>query len=238
LAVTPRYPDLALSVVMPAYNEEQNLARVLPRAVESLRRMVGKYEILLIDDCSRDRTAEVAAEMAARYPEVVVIENQTNLRQGPTLAKGFRLARYDLVTHNAVDYPFDFDDLPDLLDQFPEADVVVARRRTYPGVTRPRRFVSFVHRSLIRMMFGTHFHDYNFIQIYKRSVLEELPTACTSTPFITPEKIIRAHRGGRRVVEVEVDYHPRLVGTPSSANCKNIRTSLAEMARLWWDLRS
>lgn len=229
---TPRFPDIELSVLLPAYNEEPNIERNLPRAIESLRRMVGRFEVILIDDCSRDRTGEIAGALAGRFPELRVIHNEVNLRQGGCLRKGFELARYEWVTHNAMDYPFDFEDLPALLRHLPEADVVVAARREYPGITLPRKMVSAVNRGLLRGLFGAPVRDYNFIQIYRTSVVRGVGGFSDATSFITPEKIIRAHRAGFRVVEVEVEYHRRLAGQPSSANWKNIRRALRDMAEL------
>lgn len=229
---TPTFPQVQLSVVLPAYNEEQNLERTLERATRSLERHVGAFELIVIDDASRDGTRAVAERFARVRPEVRVIANEANLRQGGCLAKGFRLARLDWVTHNAADYPFDFEHLPDLLRHLPGADVVVASRRTYPGTSVARRGVSLVNRLLIRALFAAPFHDYNFIQIYRRSLLDQLPELSTATSFITPEKIIRAHVAGRRVVEVEVDYQRRLAGKPSSANARNIRQALRDMTRL------
>ena len=72
----------------------------------------------------------------------------------------------------------------------------------------------------------------DFIQIYRRDFLQNTPTISTATSFLTPEKIIRAHAQGLRVVEVEIDYHRRELGTPSSANAKNIKQALRDMARL------
>lgn len=230
------FPNARLSVVMPAYNEEANITTTLPRAIQSLRRHVGTFELILIDDCSKDRTGAIADELAREYPELRVVHNEVNLRQGGCLKKGFAMARYDLVTHNAMDYPFDFEDLPQLLAHFPEADVVVASRRTYPGTSAPRRFVSWTNRAIIRALFGSRVHDYNFIQIYNKRVID-LPSFSDATSFITPEKIIRAHRNGWKVVEVVVDYHERHHGKPSSANVKNIRRALSDMGKLWLELR-
>ena len=235
--MSAKYPNVSLSVVMPAYNEEGNIGKTLPKAAESLRKMVGAFEIIVIDDCSKDRTGDIAREIAKTYPEIIVSKNEVNLRQGGSLERGFKMAKYDLVTHNAMDYPFDFDDLPQLLDHFPEADVVVAGRKTYPGTSAPRRFVSLVNRTLLHVLFGANVDDYNFIQIYKRELLQRQKTFSTATSFITPEKIIRAHKSGLKVVEVVVDYHERLIGKPSSANVKNIRRALGDMGRLWIELK-
>jgi glycosyltransferase involved in cell wall biosynthesis len=194
--------------------------------------MVGKFEVLVIDDCSKDDTYATVSKIAADYPEIRLLRNEVNLRQGGTLARGFELATLDWVTHNAMDYPFHYEDLPILLRHLPRADVVVGSRKTYPGTSAARRFVSWTNRALIRGFFGTRIKDYNFIQIYRRSLLASLPRLSTATSFITPEIIIRAHTLGRTVVEEEVDYHRREIGTPSSANVKNIKQALRDMVRL------
>lgn len=237
MTASPRYPHVSLSVVIPAYNEEGNIESTIPRAVEALRRQVGMFEIILIDDKSKDRTLEISRALAERYAEITVIANERNLRQGGTLKKGFALARHEYVTHNAMDYPFDFDDLPLLLEHVPRADVVVGGRITYPGVYGLRKFVSWSNRALLSLLFEANIKDYNFIQIYKRSVLQSQPSFSQATSFITPEKIIRAHHAGLRVVEVDVEYHRRVVGTPSSANFRNVKQALGDMARLWLELK-
>lgn len=236
MSPTARYPDLSLSVVMPAYNEEANVTQTLPRAVTDLRTMVGTFEVIVIDDASTDRTNDVVQALAREHPELVVVRNERNLRQGGSLKRGFARARFELVTHNAMDYPFHFDDLPLLIEASRGADVVVASRAAYPGTSAGRRFVSSINRLLLRSLFGTPVRDFNFVQLYRRSVLEAQPSISDATSFITAEKIIRAHAAGLRVVEVEVPYHPRVEGTPSSANWRNIRRALVDMLRLRRDL--
>ncbi len=231
-AMAARFPEVSLSVIFPAYNEVGNIERTIPRAVETLREMVGRFEVLVIDDCSKDETYAVALDLAKKYPEVRALKNEVNLRQGATLDRGFGLATMEYVTHNAMDYPFHYEDLPLLLRHVPRADVVVASRKTYPGTTAPRRFVSWTNRALIRGFFGTRYKDYNFIQIYRRRVLQALPRTSTATSFITPEIIIRAQRAGYVVVEEEIDYHRRELGTPSSATAKNIKQAVRDMVRL------
>jgi glycosyltransferase involved in cell wall biosynthesis len=230
--VTPRYPQVQLSVVLPAHNEAANITQSLRRAIASLRSMVGEFEMILIDDASTDDTLALARGLAVEIPELVLVVNEHNLRQGGSLKKGFAITRYGLVTHNALDLPFDFDDLPLLLDPMDTADVVVARRATYPGTSTPRRFVSWVNRLLLRKLFRVPVSDYNFVQLYRKAVLDEQSSFSEATSFITAEHIIRAHCAGRRVVEVEVPYHRRATGTPSSATFSNIARGLRDMFRL------
>jgi glycosyltransferase involved in cell wall biosynthesis len=236
VATGPRYPDVSLSVVMPAYNEAANVDATIPKALAALRELVGTFELIVIDDASTDDTLLRAQRLADGAPELVLVSNDENLRQGGSLRKGFALARHDLVTHNAMDYPFDYRDLPTLLERLPDADVIVARRRTYPGTSSSRRAVSWVNRRLLRLLFHAPVNDYNFVQVYRRAVLESQPSRSEATSFITAEKIIRAAHAGWRVVEVEVPYHPRVTGRASSANYANIKRALLDMARLRWAL--
>lgn len=232
-----RFPDLSLSVILPVYNEAALVERAVARSVSSLRQLVGRFEILLVNDCSTDDTGAAADAVAREFREVRVIHNTHNLRQGGSLRMAFPLARYDLVTHNAIDYPFDFDDLPGVLEQFPAADVVVVTRRSYPGVTASRHFVSWGNRTLIRALFGLGISDYNFVQVFKRQFLMNDESFSTGTAFITVERILRAHHAGARVVAVEAEYHRRPSGVSTSGNWRTVRDSLRDIARLWVELR-
>lgn len=231
------FPELSLSVILPVFNEAGLVDGAVRRSVSSLRRVVDRFEILLIDDCSIDGTGAAADAVACEFPEVRVIHNPRNLRQGGCLQMAFPLARHDLVTHNAIDYPFDFDDLPDVLKEFPRADVVVVTRRAYPGVTPMRRFVSWGNRTLIRALFGLRISDYNFVQVFKRQFLMNDESFSAATAFITVERILRAHHAGARVVAVEAEYHRRPSGASTSGNWRTVRDSLRDIVRLWLELR-
>jgi glycosyltransferase involved in cell wall biosynthesis len=232
-----RFPNISLSVILPVYNEAALVESAIRRSVTSLQQMVGRFEILLIDDCSTDDTGVVADAVAREHSQVRVLRNRRNLRQGGCLKMAFPLARYDLVTHNAIDYPFDFDDLPTVLEQFPAADVIVVTRRSYPGVSAGRRFVSWGNRTLIRALFGLNISDYNFVQVFKRQFLMNDESFSSGTAFITVERILRAHHAGARVVAVEAEYHRRPSGWSSSGNWRTVRDSLRDIARLWLELR-
>jgi len=230
------FPELSLSVILPVYNEAKLVDSTVRRSVSSLRRTVGRFEILLVDDCSTDDTGASADALGREFPEVRVIHNPRNLRQGGCLQMAFSLARHDLVTHNAIDYPFDFDDLPAVLKEFPHADVVVVTRRTYPGVTSMRRFVSWGNRTLIRTLFGLRISDYNFVQVFKRQFLMNDASFSAGTAFITVERILRAHHAGAHVVAVEAEYHRRPLGVSTSGNWRTVRDSLRDIVRLRLEL--
>lgn len=230
------FPDISLSVIIPGYNEEQNIESTIRRSVASLQTVVGHFEIILIDDCSNDHTGQIADSLAREFPVLRVVHNEVNLGQGGCLKRGFSLARYDLITHNAMDYPFDFDNLSQLLPHFPAADLVVASRQQHAGYSAYRTLLSWGNRFLIRLLFGLHIRDYNFVQIYKREVIQRIHVRSQATAFVTPEYIIRAHHAGYKVKEVTVDYFPRQKGQASAGKWRNIQESLRDMTLLFLEL--
>src|SRR5271165_668821 len=102
---------MELSVVVPAYREIDGLRSMIERSLAALRPRCDRFEIILVDDCGGDGTGELADQLAQEHPEIRVIHNERNMGAGASVLRGFRSARYDLITHNAVDYPFDFVDL-------------------------------------------------------------------------------------------------------------------------------
>lgn len=225
---------LSLSVIYPAYNEEENIRDTIARSLAALRARLEAFEILIINDRSRDRTGEIAEELARANPEITVLHNPQNMGQGATLIEGFQRARGEWVLHNAMDYPFDLQDLDKMLPLLDEADVVVAARNQRPNYTAYRRFLSWGNLTLVRLLFDLKLSDFNFVQLYRKEVLEVARPDAASTGFITTETLIRAHDAGFRIKEVQVDYHPRLRGVATSGSLKVVVRSLRDLFRFWW----
>jgi len=97
----------SISVVLPGYNEEENIEETATKCLETLKLSSDHYELVIIDDCSTDRTGEIADQLQAQYDEVKVIHNPINLHVGISVLIGFQAASGDLIVHNAMDYPFD-----------------------------------------------------------------------------------------------------------------------------------
>jgi glycosyltransferase involved in cell wall biosynthesis len=222
-----------ITVIYPAFNEEAALRSTIERSVEALRGQFKNFEILLIDDCSRDRTGLIADELAGQYPVVRVMHNLRNLGQGETAWGGLQAAKGDVVMHNAIDYPFDLHDLALLLPLLADADIVVATRRDRAGYSAYRTLLSAVNVWLLNLLFPLKLSDYNFVQIYRRSVLERVKVKSRSTAFITPELLVRAHDQGFRIRSVEVEYHARTSGVATSGRPRVILTSLRDLLSFW-----
>ena len=231
-------PDPQLSVIYPAYNEEQNLRSAVERSVEALRGLGSCFEIIVVDDGSTDGTPAIADELGREFPQVRVIHNQRNRGQGRSIQAGFATAKGRLLIHNGVDYCFDLRDLSKMLPLIEDADIVVAERTSYPGYTSFRRFMSKANLLLLHSLFGTRLQDYNFVQLYRRDAWEALPSRARYAALLTAEKLIRAHDSGMRIRTVPMEYYERTSGkqTGGVAN-KNVMTlalvSLVDVLSFW-----
>jgi glycosyltransferase involved in cell wall biosynthesis len=222
-----------ISVVFPAYNEEQNIRATIARSLEVLHSLFDDVEILIVDDASRDHTGEIAEELAAEHAQVRVIHNSHNMGQGESILRGFRQACSPLLIHNAMDYPFDLQELRRMLPLLNQADIVVAVRKSRAGYNLYRKFVSLANLALLRLLFGLTLRDYNFVQLYRKAVFDTLHVEARSPAFVTPEMLIRAHDLGYRIREVVVDYLPRQKGQATTGRPTVILWSLRDMFRFW-----
>src|SRR5579871_2316425 len=146
--------DGSLSLIIPAYNEAGNIARAIAEADEALPGMVGAYEILVVDDGSRDDTAQVVAQAAATRPAVRLLRHPTNRGYGAALRTGFEAARFERVAFTDADCQFHLDDLAALLP-LTESHSVAAGYRVGRQDPPRRRFVSWSYNTTARAILGT-----------------------------------------------------------------------------------
>jgi len=223
---------ISLSVVLPGLNEEANVERAVRRTLKALESNRVDFEILVIDDGSRDRTGEIAERLAADDDRIRVIRNPHNVNYGVSLHRGIREARREWVLHNGMDLPLDPEDLPTLLRHCEEADVIVASRTSRSAHSPWRRLTSWTNNQLLRLLFAPRTRDLNFTQLYRRSFLSTLTPLSTSPAFVTPELILRAEQLGLRVREVSVEFRRREAGKAHFGKPKDILWTLRDMIRL------
>lgn len=201
-----------ISVVFPAYNEGANITSAMERAIASLSSRFDDFEIIIVNDGSSDQTGSLAEGLAEQHPQIKILHNPVNLGVAESLHRGFQAAQYEWVTHNGMDYPFDLDDLDKCLEFKDQADIIVAARKSRPGYTLVRKIASIINVDLLRFLFDLKLNDYNFVQVYRKNVLQQVSPRSRNAAFFIPELLIRAHDRGFRIREVEIEYHPRTAG--------------------------
>src|SRR4051812_19561750 len=148
----------SLSLILPAYNEAAGIAEAVAEADDALARFAGDYEILVVDDGSRDDTAAIAEAVARDRPRVRLLRHDVNRGYGAALRTGFEAARGALVAFTDADGQFDLADLERLVYLADLAPVVVGYREQRQDPWR-RRFISWGYNQIARRLFGTAVRD-------------------------------------------------------------------------------
>ena len=221
-----------LSRILPAFNGAESLAGALERGIAALNGFGIDFEVIVIDDGSSDRTAEIADEIAAGDSRVRVLRNERNLNYGITLWRGIEAAQGEWLFHDGADLPLAPEDLAPFIALFDEADLIVAKRVNRDAHSAWRKLTSVTNNLLLRILFSPECGDLNFTQFYRRSVVMRNPPISTSPAFVTPELILRLQHGGYRVREVEVEFRHRQAGSAHFGRPKDILWTLSDMFRL------
>jgi glycosyltransferase involved in cell wall biosynthesis len=222
----------SLSLVMPGLNEEANIERAVGRARAALERHTREFEIIVVNDGSRDGTRAIADRLAAEDPRIRVLHNERNVNYGVSLARGIQAARCEWILHDGMDLPLAPEDLPLFAPHFEGADVIVVRRLSRAAHSPWRKLTSWVNNALLRLLFAPRARDLNFVQFYRRSWVQRVAIASTSPAFVTPELILRAEHGGREVREVEAEFRRREAGKAHFGRPRDIAWTLRDMLRL------
>jgi glycosyltransferase involved in cell wall biosynthesis len=228
-----------LSIFFPMWNEEHYVERAVRAAEEECQRLVdvgeiGAYELLIVDDCSTDRTPEIADALAAADPRIRVVHHEVNRGLGGSIKTGFASVRGDVVLYTDADLPVEMLELGRALRvlRHYEADMVSAYRLDRTGEGPRRAVYSFVYNWLVQLTFGTRVRDINFaFKLVRRHVLDAARPVSEGS-FIDAELVIRAQRLGFHIVQIGVDYFPRSRGVSTLSSLAVIRRILREMREL------
>ncbi|HEY5486378.1 MAG TPA: glycosyltransferase family 2 protein [Candidatus Limnocylindrales bacterium] len=229
-------PVSELSFFFPAHNEEANLEALVDEALATLPGLATKFEIIAVDDGSKDRTLAIANELAARHPELFrVVHHPVNLGYGSALRSGFRAARYDLIAFIDGDRQFKVVDLGRLTTRIAakdSPDVVVGYRlkRADPLI---RRWYARIYRLSNRIFFGVRVRDIDCAcKLFKREALEPIRVE-SGGAFFTAELLIKLRFEGRRIGQVGVPHYARTAGSPTGAKPSVVFRAVRD----FWSLR-
>lgn len=229
--VSPR-----LSVILPAFNEEDNIASTLIQAEVYLSKACPEYELIVVDDGSRDGTAAIVEHMMERNPQIRLIRHGVNRGYGAALRSGFSVAKGELVFFMDADGQFDITDLSRLLPLAPEYDGIVGFRiRRHDSFIR--RLNAFGWNTLIRFLLGVNIRDIDCaFKLYHRRVLEAI-TLESDGAMINAEMLAKVAARGFRLAEVGVSHYPRRTGQPTGSSPEVILKAFAELRILYRHLR-
>jgi len=226
-----------LSVFFPAYNEEKNIPIVVEKALKVLPRVADEYEVIIVDDGSRDHTREVAGDLARAHPVVRVIGHEKNRGYGAALRTGFRAAQYPWVAFTDSDGQFDFADIEWMLPFTRSADLILGYRMRRAD-SALRRLFTFGWGLIPRILLGLDVKDYSCgFKLIRKSVIEAVEPIQGEEKVYQIELLVKAKRQGFKFAEVGVHHYPREFGTQTGANLKVVARSIREMFDLYRRLK-
>ena len=199
-----------LSIVVPVYNEEENV-RLLFEKIQAVCETIGEaYEVLFVDDGSHDQTFAVLSELSEQKPELRVVRFEKNAGQTAAMAAGFEFAQGQRVISMDGDLQNDPADIPKLLEKLDEGyDLVCGWRKKRQDKFLTRRVPSIIANWIIGKVTGVPIHDNGCsLKAYRASVIKQVPLYGEMHRFIPAMSTVV----GARVAEIVVTHHPRRFG--------------------------
>jgi len=229
-----------LSYFFPAHNEEANIEALVAEALEALPAIAETFEIIAVNDGSKDRTGEIADRLAAAHPDIVrVVHHNPNRGYGGALRSGFETSRYELLAFTDGDLQFRIADLARLTARLAEADhpdVVVGYRikRADPFI---RIAYARTYKLANRILYGLKVRDVDCAaKLFRREALEGVRVE-SGGAFFSAELLIKTLQRGRTIAEVGVPHYARTAGSPTGAKPSVIWRAVKDFwmtrLRLW-----
>lgn len=230
VTAAPRMPNHSLSLILPAFNEAQNLSATVENAVSALSNVVPEFEILIVDDGSTDATAEVCDRLASRHSVVRIIRHPRNRGYGAALRSGFAAACRDLVFFTDSDGQFRFGQVAEFIAQIDAVHMVLGYRA---GQDRWLRKVNYyIGNWLARTLLGVRVRDINCAyKLFHRHFLQQL-SLMSEGAMINTELLALAAHAGWTFHEIGVTHYPRKSGAATGAKFEVIVRTFAEYFRL------
>ncbi len=227
-----------ISVFFPTFNEEKNIKRVVNNTKKVLLEITDKWEIIIVNDGSKDKTAEVAAKLSQKDKRIRVKTHKVNRGYGGALKTGFKSAKYAWVAFIDSDGQFDFTEIKKFLKHTETADLILGYRmeRADPFI---RRFYTFIWTKMLpKIIFRLKVRDYSCgFKLIKKEVFDEVQPLVGEEKVTQIEMLVKAQRMGYKFTEVGVHHYPREYGSQTGANIKVVTKSITDLVKLWKKLR-
>ncbi|MBL8878796.1 MAG: glycosyltransferase family 2 protein [Phycisphaerales bacterium] len=227
----------SMSVFYPCYNEEANVERVTRAALKTCERLFEDYEVIIVNDGSKDRTGEIADQLAAENPRVRAVHNRPNRGYGGALARGFREASKDFIFYTDGDGQFDFEEMEKILPLLDQYEIVSCYRMNRQDPLQ-RKINAFCWGTLVNVLFSIRLRDIDCaFKIYPKRFIDEIEM-CSTGALIDTEMLAKARRLGYSIGQMGVHHYPRTAGQQTGANFKVILRAFRELFKLYSQIRA
>ena len=224
----------SISAFFPAYNEEANIGALCLKTAGVLAKLCSRYEVIAVNDGSKDRTAAVVEGLHKKKPQIRVVSHKANSGYGAAVKTGFASAKMDWIFFTDGDGQFDVNEIARLLPLTRDHDLVVGYRikRADPA---HRKLNAWAWGTLVRTLFGLKgVRDIDCaFKLIRRDVFKKFKLETTGA-MISTELLVKAQKNGFRIVELGVHHYPRTAGVQTGAKLAVIARAFKELFRYYF----
>lgn len=224
-----------ISLIVPALNEEELIEETIEIYKKKLSRLFKRYEIIIVDDGSTDKTPQILQKLIKKNPNIKVTTHERNFGVGKAILDGFGTASMEFVMTNSADRPFNLSNLARHKKLFNSSDVIVISRFDRSANPFFRKITSKASYYLVRTFFKIPISDFHFVQIYRRAILSSIEVASEDT-FAPAEMLIKLYNKGYKFSEFKAVFYRRTKGYSKYNNPIRYLKYLRELLKFWFRL--
>lgn len=227
-----------LSIFFPFWNEEKNIETVVSKAIPEAQKIADKWEIIMIDDGSSDKTLKIAKRLSKENKNLSIISHFPNRGYGSALKEGLTKSKYKYIVFNDGDGQFDFSEINKFPELIKNADIVI-------GFRKKRNDNNIIKRLLLMnllkvwnlVLFHFYYRDIDCgFKMFTRDALSKIGPLRSEGAIITTEILAKARKKKLKIKEVGITHYPRIHGSQSGANFPVVFRAVLESMQLWYDL--
>jgi glycosyltransferase involved in cell wall biosynthesis len=226
----------SITAFFPAYNDQHTIESMVRSAATVLRKITSDFEVLVVNDGSRDNTADVLLRIKNEIPELRVIHHSRNLGYGAALITGFTNARKDLIFYTDGDGQYDVREIHNLVNAFRSDVDLVTGYKIRRADAWYRVWIGEAYRRAMRILFNLAVQDVDCdFRLFRRNILEHISLQSNSG-VICVELMRKVQLARYRIVEIPVSHWPRRHGSSQFFCIRHLLGVLGGLLRIWWAL--
>ena len=226
----------SLTAFFPAYNDQHTIEGIVRTVAQEMRKVTDDFEVLVVDDGSKDQTGAILDRLAAELPFLRVIHHEHNLGYGAALITGFKNAKKDLIFYTDGDGQYDVRELHNLLAQLKANIDLVNGYKVKRADAWYRIFIGAMYRRAMRWTFRLSIRDVDCdFRLFRRYIFETISLESRSG-VICVEMAKKFELAGFRMVEVPVSHYPRMYGRSEFFRVRHLVFTFKGLLKIWWTL--
>ncbi len=227
-----------LSVFFPCYNEEKNIRNTINKAIPVLKKIAKKWEIILVNDGSKDNTAQVLKQIKKDYPsQIKIVTHNPNRGYGAAFKSGVYNSQYEWIAFTDADGQFDFTEITKLIkkQQTTKSDIIIGYYLARQ-VSKMAIITSKIWEFIVFILFGLRVTDIDCgFKLISKKIIDTIPKLeAERGAFINSEFLIKTKQAGFKITEIGVHHYPRIEGKATGRNIKVMIKSFSDLFKFWY----